>query len=145
MNTKQQKLFVVDVESNGKQIKNYAEVEIVDRIRTSLNHFLLSDNNLDEAKFQCSQIIKEVVGNKPIKGNIHYFVDNAQTNDNNIEIVRCAHGGGNNPSKRINGGVVIATIKTVVVKGELSAIHGFTYYQEENPFFFGGFRKSYTS
>lgn len=132
---KNNKLFVIDVESNGKQIKKYDELEIVDRIRAKLNHFLLSDNNLDEAKSQCRQIIKEVVGDKPIKGNIHYFVDNAETNDNNIEIVRSAHGGGNNQSRRVNGGVVIATVKTVIVRGELSTIHGFTYYQDENPFF----------
>ena len=54
----------------------------------------------------------------------------------NIEIVRAAHGGGNNQSKRINGGVAIATLIIVKIEGELSPIHGIKWYypEERDPF-----------
>lgn len=56
----------------------------------------------------------------------------------NVDIVRNSHGGGNNASKRKNGGVAIIVIKTVAVKGTLSPIHGITlYHPEENDPFAG--------
>ena len=133
MNSKEiNKLFVVDVVSNGKQIKHQEEVDILSLVREKLLHMILVDG-IDEAVKQCNSIINEETEGLPIKGNIHYsFV---RTDDKmNIEFVRHAHGGGNNRSVRDTGGVVVATVKIVKIKGELSPIHGFTWYQETNPF-----------
>ena len=120
------KLFVVDVVSNGKQIKHQEEVDILSLVREKLLHMMLVDG-IDEAVKQCNGIIKEVTEGLPIKGNINYsFV---RTEDEmSIEFVRHAHGGGCYQSIRSCGGVVVATVKIVKIKGELSPIHGFTWY-----------------
>ena len=127
-------LFVSDVDVVNKQLKHQEEVDIINDIRDRILHMLLIDG-IDEALRQCEYIIKEVVGNKPTKGNIIYSAVRAN-NDMNIEFVRYAHGGGRFSAKRVTGGVVVATVKTTSVKGELSPIHGFTWYhsEERDPF-----------
>ena len=115
-------LFVSDVDVVNKQLKHQEEVDIINDIRDRILHMLLIDG-IEEALRQCENIIKEVVGNKPTKGNIIYSA------------VRVNNGGGFS-AKRVTGGVVVATVKTTSVKGELSPIHGFTWYhpEERDPF-----------
>ena len=127
-------LFVSDVDVVNKQLKHQEEVDIINDIRDRILHMLLIDG-IEEALRQCENIIKEVVGNKPTKGNIIYSAVRVN-NDMEIEIVRHAHGGGGFSAKRVTGGVVVATVKTTSVKGELSPIHGFTWYhpEERDPF-----------
>lgn len=127
-------LFVSDVEVVNKQLKHQEEADIINGIRDRLLHMLLIDG-IDEALRQCENIIKEVVGDKPVKRNIIYSVVRAN-NDRKIELVRHAHGGGGFSAKRVTGGIVVATLKTISVKGELSTIHGFTWYHpsERDPF-----------
>ena len=126
--------FVCDVKLANKQLKHQEELTIIESIKSQLLYMLLIDGT-DEVLNRCNQIIKEELGDKLIKGNIHYFVVRAD-NGLDIEFVRHAHGGGNNLSKRISGGVVVATIEIAAVKGELSPIHGFIWYhpEERDPF-----------
>lgn len=133
--TKNTKLFVTDVVYNHKQIKHQEEIDILSFVREKLLHMILVDG-IDEAVKQCNNIINEVTEGLPIKGNINYsFV---RTEDEmSIEFVRHAHGGGDRQSIRDGfGGVVVGTVKTVEIKGELSLIHGFKWYHPEqyNPF-----------
>ena len=129
---KTNKLFVGFIAVNNKQLKNTTEALIIEEIRNKFLHVILVDG-VDVAIKECEKIAKEVTEGQPVKGNIFYsFI---RTDDEqNIEFVRHSHGGGNNPSARSTGGVVVATIKTERIKGELSPIHGFTWYQEKNPF-----------
>lgn len=122
-------MFVSDISVNGKQIKHSEELAIINNVRERLL-FIIIEENIEEAKKICREIINDETGNAPIKGNITYSVIPA-VNGTDIEIVRHSHGGGNNASVRITGGVVIATVKTVPVKGKLSPIHGFTWYHPE--------------
>jgi len=125
------RLFVSEVSVNTKQIKHAEELSIINKVRDLLLYVILEDNT-KEATETCRQIVREETGGHPIKGNIYYSVESTD-NGMNIEIVRIAHGGGGNPSVRVTGGVVIVTIKTITIKGELSAIHGMTWYsQNEN-------------
>lgn len=89
-------------------------------------------DNTKEIRERCQQELSEIMGTTPLKGNISYFVEHAENDVNSFEIVRAAHGGGNNQSRRKGGGVVIVTVKVVPVVGEISPIHGTTYYQQEN-------------
>lgn len=127
--TKNDKLFVTNVVSLHKTLKHQEEVDIISLVREKLLYMILVDG-IDEAVKQCNSIINEVTEGLPVKGNVHYsFV---RTEDEmNIEFVRHAHGGGNNQSVRDTGGVVIATLVIVKIKGELSPIHGFTWYHPE--------------
>ena len=128
------RLFVSEISVNSKQLRHQEELHIIDNVRDSLLHFILEETTA-EAKEKCCQIIREVTGGKPIKGNIIYTAEPSD-DDNEIEIVRNAHGGGNNASLSVTGGVIIATIKIVSIRGELSPIHGTKWYnlQEGNPF-----------
>lgn len=122
-------LFVTEVVAS-KQVKNVMEVLIIGHFSEKLLHILL-DDGIDEAVKQAEQIVRDEIGDEHIKGKIHYSC--VRTDDEmNIEFVRHAHGGGNNPSRRETGGVVVATIKTVRVRGKLSAIHGFTWNNPDN-------------
>lgn len=134
---KNNKLFVVDIEVNNKKLNKLEEYQIIENVRDVLLHMILVDGT-EEAKQKVSSIIKEVTGGQPMKGNIHYFAENGEKDENCIEIVRAAHGGGNNQSARNGGGVVVATIKTVEIRGELSPIHGLVWYrpEENDPFLF---------
>lgn len=137
MDTKQiVKLFVGEIEVNNKQLKHGEEAIIIQHFRDDMEHIILIDG-IDEAIKQCEQIIKETTENNPVKGNIYYSAVRAD-NNRDIEFVRHAHGGGNNQSLRVTGGVVVATIKTIEIKGELSPIHGYTWYDinKHNPFAF---------
>lgn len=130
------RLFVNEVVVNYKQLKHVKEANIINNVRDELLYVIL-ENNIDEAKERCRCIIEEETNNEPIKGNIIFSVVSAD-NNTDIEIVRHAHGGGNNSSVRVTGGVVVATLKTVPIKGELSAIHGYKWYhpKDRNPFFY---------
>ena len=121
--------FVCDVKLANKQLKHQEELSIFESLKDRFSHILLTDG-IDEALQRCNAIIKEEIGTKPIKGNIHYSAVRAD-NGIDIEFVRHSHGGGNNPSKRITGGVVVATIEIAAVEGELSPVHGFTWYHPE--------------
>jgi len=134
-NKKIEKMFVFDVVSNNKLIKHVEELNIIAAIKDKLLHIILMDNT-EEAKRQCRNIINEITNGQPLKGNIHYFVETANDKTLNIEIVRAAHGGGSNSAVRTNGGIVIATLVITDIKGELSPIHGYTWYnlEERDPF-----------
>ena len=129
------KLFVVDIVSNTKVIKHGEEISIINIIKEKLNHLIIIGDT-EEIKNQCNTVIREVTQGNPLKGNIRFFVESADNDKYNIEIVRAAHGGGNNQSKRISGGVAIATLIIVKIEGELSPIHGIKWYypEERDPF-----------
>ena len=126
--------FVCDVKLVNKQLKHQEELNVLESIKDRLLHILLFDGTA-EALNCCDQIIKEEMGDKPIKGNIFYSVIPAD-NGTDIEFVRHSHGGGNHSAKRITGGVVVAIIEIASVRGELSPIHGLTFYrpEERDPF-----------
>jgi len=130
------KLFVTAVSLNSKKINNTTELSIVGQIREKLLCLILTDG-VGEARKECNVIIQEETGRKPVKGNVRYFAETAHDNPNCIEIVRSAHGGGDNRPARESGGVVIATVETVPIRGELSPVHGFVWYNpdENSPFF----------
>lgn len=131
MNTENKnRLFVTAVVSNSRKINNAIEYAIIGHIREKLLCLILTDG-VGEAQKECKTIIQEETGRKPVKGNIHYFAETAHDNPNCIEIVRAAHGGGNNRSARDNGGVVIATVIAVKIRGELSPVHGLTWYKSD--------------
>jgi len=126
--------FVCDIKLFNKQLKHQEELNILESMKDNLLHMLLVDG-VDEAVSRCNEIIKKEVDNKPIKGNITFSAVRGD-NDTNIEFVRHSHGGGNHSAKRITGGVVVAIIEIASVRGELSPIHGLTFYrpEERDPF-----------
>lgn len=126
--------FVSEIKLLNKQLKHQEELNIIERMKDDFLHMLLVDD-VDEAVSRCNEIIKQEVGDKPIKGNITFSAVRGDKNTN-IEFVRHAHGGGNNSAKRITGGVVVAIIEIASVRGELSPIHGLTFYrpEERDPF-----------
>jgi len=128
--TKNDKLFVTDVVSLFKQLKHQEEYNIISNIREKFQHLILVDG-INGVKEECQKVIDEVTNGQPIKGHISYFAEYSEENSQNIEIVRYAHGGGMNIPKRTNGGVVIATLVIVKIKGEYSRIMGFTWYHPE--------------
>ena len=132
--TKNTKLFVTDVVSLFKQLKHQEEYNIISNIREKFQHLILVDG-INGVREECQKVIDEVTNGQPIKGNIRYFAEYSEENNQNIEIIRNAHGSVMQ-AKRTNGGVVIATLVIVKIKGEFSRIMGFTWYHPEefNPF-----------
>ena len=128
------KLFVTDVVSLSKQLKHQEECDIISNIREKFQHLILVDG-INGVREECQKVIDEVTNGQPIKGNIRYFAEYSEENSQNIEIIRNAHGSVMQ-AKRTNGGVVIATLVIVKIKGEYSRIHGFMWYHPEqyNPF-----------
>ena len=127
--TKNDKLFVTDVVSLFKQLKHQEEYNIISNIREKFQHLILVDG-INGVREECQKVIDEVTNGQPIKGNIRYFAEYSEENSLNIEIVRNAHGSVMQ-AKRTNGGVVIATLVIVKIKGEYSRIMGFTWYHPE--------------
>ena len=127
--TKNDKLFVTDVVSLFKQLKHQEEYNIISNIREKFQHLILVDG-INGVREECQKVIDEVTNGQPIKGNIHYFAEYSEENNQNIEIIRNAHGSVMQ-AKRTNGGVVIATLVIVKIKGEYSRIMGFTWYHPE--------------
>lgn len=127
--TKNDKLFVTDVVSLFKQLKHQEEYNIISNIREKFQHLILVDG-INGVREECQKVIDEVTNGQPIKGNIRYFAEYSEENNQNIEIIRNAHGSVMQ-AKRTNGGVVIATLVIVKIKGEYSRIMGFTWYHPE--------------
>ena len=127
--TKNTKLFVTDVVSLFKQLKHQEEYNIISNIREKFQHLILVDG-INGVREECQKVIDEVTNGQPIKGNIRYFAEYSEENNQNIEIIRNAHGSVMQ-AKRTNGGVVIATLVIVKIKGEYSRIMGFTWYHPE--------------
>lgn len=127
--TKNDKLFVTDVVPLFKQLKHQEEYNIISNIREKFQHLILVDG-INGVRGECQKVIDEVTNGQPIKGNIRYFAEYSEENSLNIEIVRNAHGSVMQ-AKRTNGGVVIATLVIVKIKGEYSRIMGFTWYHPE--------------
>lgn len=128
-NTENDKLFVTDVVSLFKQLKHQEEYNIISNIREKFQHLILVDG-INGVREECQKVIDEVTNGQPIKGNIRYFAEYSEENNQNIEIIRNAHGSVMQ-AKRTNGGVVIATLVIVKIKGEYSRIMGFTWYHPE--------------
>lgn len=131
-NKKTKKYFVTEIKENSNAINNGDELALIAKLQSKLLNIILLDD-LYEAIQQCKIIINETMGTLPLKGNIIYSAEQAD-NKTDIELVRYAHGGGNNLARRKNGGTVFATIKTTLIQGELSPIHGFTWYNIDNSF-----------
>ena len=132
----QEKFFVTAVTSNAKVINSTFEMTIVSSIRDKWQHILIV-GPLAVLKQDCDDAVARIAGDAPLKGNIHYKAEIAENDDNSIEILRIAHGGGNNMSKRTSGGVVLATIHVLPVRGQ--ATYGspvlYPQYQEHNSLF----------
>lgn len=137
MQKEKYELFVDAIVGDNNKIKTFDELQLVTALQDKFLHLLITDD-IRELKNRCRGVVREIMGNEPLKGNITYSVETNEDDSLNVDIVRNAHGGGNNALKRKNGGVAIIVIKTVAVKGTLSPIHGITlYHPEENDPFAG--------